>query len=169
MYHSLKVYSFQVKKSICQSNPKDCLPFNFVSRFQQLVTQGKIRQLLLHAFGPGGCQGSSLFINILSVMSWTIHILSVHYTAGEDFILFYSDNPCSQTISALIILDPMALAYSLLFSPLTSNGYQWLFHAHTDTEKEPWTWKCFFSHCDKLSLMHILYSFTSAFPLFNSC
>ena len=98
-----------------------------------------------------------------------IYILSVHYTAGEGFILLYSDNPCSQNTSALIILGLMALAHSPFCSPLTSNGYQWLLHADSDTEKEPSAFSVTvinFPWC--VSYIHLLLHFPSL-TVIKSC
>lgn len=83
------------------------------------------------------------------------YILNVHYTAEKSFILFYSDNTCSKNISAQIIPGLLALYLSPFCSPLTSSGYQWLFHADTGTKKEPRTWKCFFSQFKRLPPTHI--------------
>lgn len=102
-----RLCAFQVKRNTCKKNPKDCLPFNFVSRFQHLINQGEsgIHHYMLLALEFG--QGSWLFRNDLIFVVVMDYILNVYYTAGEGFIIFHSDNTCSCNISALIILDLM--------------------------------------------------------------
>ena len=86
---SQRLCAFQVKRNICKSNPKDCLPFDFLSSFQQLVNQGSQGPITTWVWPWRLATSLTLHECFYSYCSRGLHTWC-DYEAEEGFILFHS-------------------------------------------------------------------------------